>query len=73
MNTVSIDIKEEDLAKFTIANSFDLNNMTEEGHKKLFKEYPFKGYKNRMMGNDMITIQIPLTLYLLFRGYGLIV
>jgi len=73
MNTVSIDIKESELVNFSIVNQYDLEKMQEQGCRTLLVAYPFKAYKNRMVGDDIITVQIPFENYLLFRGYGLIV
>lgn len=72
MNTVLVDIKESDLVNFTLLNKYSLGGFNEDGHKKLFEEYPFILYGKRMMGDHVITIQIPLENYILFLEYNLV-
>ncbi len=72
MNTISVDIKEQDLINFTSLSTLNLSSFSKEGHEKLFKEYPFTLYKKRMMGESFLTIQIPLIDFCLFLGSGLV-
>lgn len=72
MNTILVDIKEQDLVNFIILSNFNLSAMDEQGHKELFKQYPFTLYKKRMMGDYMVTMQISVLDYCLFLGSGLV-
>lgn len=73
MITATVDIKINDLINLKSVEMMSLSKMTEEGHKKIFESYPFKLYSKRMMGENFITIQIPLDNFLLFVSHGLIV
>ena len=72
MNTVIVDIQEKDLINFTQVVQFSLDTISKDGHKELFKQFPFTLYRERTCGNHMITMQIPLMEYILFLGYGLV-
>ena len=72
MNTILVDIKEQDLPNFILLSSYNLASLNEQGHEKLFKELPFTLYRKRMMGDYMVTIQISIINYCLFLGHGLI-
>lgn len=72
MNTIIVDIRETDLMNFTQVLQFSLDTISKDGHKELFKQFPFTLFKNRMHGDHMITMQIPLIDYILFLGYGLV-
>lgn len=72
MTTVSVDISEKDLINFVTIDSLNLEKFGEETHKNVLKECPFTLYQNRMMGNHMLTIQISLHRFLLFKGFNLI-
>lgn len=45
MNTISVDIKEQDLINFVAVSNYNLASLNEQGHKQLFKELPFTLYK----------------------------
>jgi len=72
MNTISVDIKEQDLPNFVLVSNYNLSSLNEQGHEKLFKELPFTLYRKRMMGESFLTIQIPLIDFCLFSGSGLV-
>ena len=72
MNTILVDIKEQDLLNFTMLSNYNLSNMNEQGHKELFNKMPFTIYRKRMMGERFLTIQIPLVDFCLFLGSGLV-
>lgn len=72
MATVLVDISEKHLVNFSLVNNMKLEGFDEKGHKRIFKELPFTLYQNRMMGDHMITMNIPLNNFLLFKGYNLI-
>ncbi len=72
MNTISVDIKTEDLITFHSLSSFSLRSLTKEGYEELFKEFPFTLYKKRMSGESFLTIQIPLIDFCLFLSSGLV-
>jgi hypothetical protein len=71
MNTISVDIEETELMNFITVSS-SMHGLNEEGHNRLFDQFPFKLYKNRMMGEYMVTIQIPIVDYFLFLGNDLV-
>lgn len=72
--TISVDIKEQDLMNLVSLNKQDLNlhTYTEQTLGYLFEQYPFTLYKDRMMGNHMVTIQIQIKDYFLFALHGLV-
>lgn len=71
MNTISVDIKETELINFiTVSNS--IHGLNEQGHNRLFEQLPFTLYRSRMMGEYMVTIQIPIVDYCLFLGNDLV-
>lgn len=72
MDTISVDIKEQDLINFIIFSKNISANITTEGYKTMFKIYPFTLYRQRMMGDHIVTIQIPLENYCLFLGHELV-
>lgn len=72
MNTILVDIREQDLISFTLCSKSLSAGITTEGYKSMFKLYPFTLYKQRMMGDHIITIQIPLENYFLFLGHELV-
>lgn len=72
MNTILVDIKEQDLLNFTTLSTYKLSSFDEQGHEKLFKQFPFTLYRKRMMGESFLTIQIPLTDFCLFLGSDLV-
>ena len=72
MNTILVDIKEQELVNFISTTNFNLNTLNENGHKNLFECYPFTLYRKRMMGESFLTIQIPLIDFCLFLGSGLV-
>lgn len=67
MTTISVDINESQLPNFIGLESINIHSFTEEKQKELFKQFPFTLYKKRMMGDYMVTIQIPLNDYILYR------
>jgi len=72
MNTVLVDIDEKDISNFALSTIIDLKTLNEEGHSQVFKTYPFTLYRNRMMYDKMITMQIPVENYCLYLAYGLV-
>ena len=72
MTTVTVDIAEKDLANLWALENLNLRSFNEEGHRKIFNTYPITFYQKRMMGDHMVTVQIALDLFFLFKGHGLI-
>lgn len=72
MNTVTVDISQVDLTNFVYVTNKNLENMNESQHEDLFNLHPFTLYQNRMHGNHMVTMQIPLMDFILFLGHGLV-
>ena len=70
--TISVDIKEQDLMNLVSLNNLNLGSFDEKGHKSLFETFPITLYKNRMVGNNVVTIQIPIINYILFSAHGLV-
>lgn len=71
MNTILVDIRESDLINY-VTVSQAIHGLNEKGHQELFEKFPFTLYKNRMMGNYMVTIQIPIVDYCLYLGNYLV-
>jgi len=72
MATILVDIKESDLVNFIVVERMNLHSFNNEGVKQLFTEYPFLLYKKRMMGDYMVTIQISLDDFILFKIHQLV-
>jgi len=75
MNTiVTVDIKESDLPNLSIIESlnFKENVSIFTEREELFDKYPFTLYKERMISNHIITIQISLLDYFLYKSHNLI-
>lgn len=72
MTTISVDINENKLPNLYTVIKLPLENYNELTHTMLFEKYPFKIYKKRMMGEHMVTVQIPLDHYILFKVHGLV-
>lgn len=72
MTTISVDIEENQLLNLYAIIKLSLETCDESTHKVFFEQYPFKIYKQRIMGEHMVTVQIPLDLYILFKGHGLV-
>lgn len=68
--TVLVDIAEKDLINLWALSDLNLRSFDEQGHQKLFKEYSITFYQNRI--ESLITVQIPLDLFILFKGYDLV-
>lgn len=71
--TVTVDINENQLMSFTLFQQTNFHSLNEEGHKKLFESYKFVLYRKRMMGDYMITIQIPLVDYCLYLSNNIVI
>lgn len=72
MTTISVDINENQLINLYTVVNLPLKEYNELTHNMLFERYPFKIYKNRTMWEHMVTVQIPLEYYVLFKGHGLV-
>jgi hypothetical protein len=71
MNTTAlVDIKEGDLIQFYALLKTDIINLSRKEHEKLLNASKFILYQKRMMGNHFITINIPMDLFILLKGYG---
>lgn len=70
--TVTVYLNEKGLMNLVTLTNMNLSSFNEEGHKKLFSEFPLEMYKNRVDDIDYISVQLDIDTYLLFRGYGLI-
>ena len=70
MNTISVDIKEQDLINLSVVSETLTSN--KEVNESLFKLYPFTLYRKRMLGESFLTIQIPLNNFFLFLDGGLV-
>lgn len=72
MTTVTVDIKEQDLINLVIVEKLNLADYSESAGQEVLKQYPFTLYRERMMGNHIVTIQIPIVDYCLCLGSGLV-
>lgn len=68
MTTITADIKEKDIDNYSIVENIQFEYLTE----KFIEAFPFKLYQSRMMGGHMITMQIPLSRFLLYKEFGMV-
>lgn len=68
--TVLVDIKEDDLLQFYALLKTNIIELSQEGHEKILNAVKFTLYQKRMIGNHFITINIPIDLFILLKGYG---
>ena len=68
--TVLIDIHEDDLLQFYALSKTNITELLQESHKRILNAVKFTLYQRRMGWESFITLNIPLDLFILLKGYG---
>ena len=71
MNTTAlVDIQEDDLLQFYALLKTKITELPQESHKTILSAVKFTLYQRRMGWESYITLNIPLDLFILLKGYG---
>ena len=71
MNTTAlVDIHEDDLLQFYALSKTNITELPQESYETILSAVKFTLYQKRMGWESFITLNIPLDLFILLKGYG---